>query len=82
MAGKYSRFLHVRHLSRQEEVVALIEALTGRKWNPADVFYGAMRSPEEAEYLRRDALRLDQRLGREWGARVEDDAAKQEIVRP
>lgn len=69
-AGRYSRFLHVRHMLYQDEVVRLIEALTGRDWHPADAMYGSLRSPEDAARLRKDAERLDQRLAREWGPRA------------
>lgn len=69
-AGRYSRFLHVRHMLYASEVVRLIEAVTGRKWNPQDVLYGAFRDPETARRLREDAERLDQRLAREWGPRA------------
>lgn len=86
VAGRYSRLLHVRHLAYQHHVVRLIEALTGTPWEPANVFYGALRSTEYADYLRRDAERLDVRLAHEWGARAERelkaDPAKREIIRP
>lgn len=86
-AGRYCRFLHVRHMTRQEEVVKLIEALTGRTWVPADVLYGAFRSPEQAEDLRKDSESLHQRLAAEWGKRIEaelgiTDTDKREVLRP
>jgi len=85
-AGRYTRFLHIRHMTTQAEVVQLIEAMTGRPWDPADVFYGALRSPEQAEHYRRDEQRLDKRLAKAWGERVDKelglDPAKDERVGP
>jgi len=75
-AGRYSRFLHVRHMIYQYEVVQLIEALTGREWKPEDVLYGAFRSPKEADSLRKDSESLHQRLAREWGPRALRDTNK------
>lgn len=69
-AGRYSRFLHVRHMLYQDEVVKLIEAMTGREWQPADAMYGSLHSPEAAAYLRKDSESLHQRLAREWGPRA------------
>ncbi len=86
-AGRYCRFLHVRHLTKQEEVVRLIEALTGRTFEPKDVLYGALRSPEHAEYLRKDSESLHQRLAAGWGKAGEQalkitDTDKREVLKP
>ncbi len=61
-AGRYSRLVHVRHITTERDVVILIEALTGRAWNAADVMYGAFRSPEDAARLRAENERLDNRI--------------------
>lgn len=58
-AGRYHRFLHVRHLSTAEELVALIEALTGQGWNPAHNHYGSMHTPKRSEAILRDMQRMD-----------------------
>jgi hypothetical protein len=83
-AGRYSRFMHVRYMANQEEVVALIEALTGRPWKSEDVMYGSLRAPEVAARLREDEQRLDKRLAKEWGERVVAaeglDEAKNELI--
>lgn len=63
--GRYARFIHVRHMERRSEVITLIEALTGRRFDPADVLYGSLRSPDQAARLRRDAERLDRRIAAE-----------------
>lgn len=58
--GRYTRLIHIRHLESRQELIAIIEALTGRPFDPADVLYGSLRSPEDAARLRRDAQRIDQ----------------------
>lgn len=32
--GRERKFIHLRHVYEQEEIVALVEALTGAKWEP------------------------------------------------
>ena len=61
-AGRYHRFIHLRHILWQDEVIALVEALTGKPWNPTHVLYGQLWTPEVAERLREDEKRLDRRL--------------------
>ena len=84
-AGRYSRFLHVRHVTEREEVVAIIEALTGRPFVESDCIYGAFHPPEDAERLRADADSLHMRLAKSWGERVEKersiDAAQDTLVK-
>lgn len=62
-AGRYHRFIHVRHLKTTDELIALIEALTGQKWEPANVWYGSLKPPEIAKWLREEReKRLDRQL--------------------
>ncbi len=61
LAGRYHRFIHVRHLHFQHELIAMIEGLTGQKWDPANNHWGSMRTPEDAERIREDAERADRR---------------------
>jgi hypothetical protein len=62
-AGRYHRFIHIRNLRTIGELVQLIEAIAGQKWNPANNLYGSMRKPEDAERIRReDAQRFDRQL--------------------
>lgn len=83
-AGRYSRLIHIRHVSEVEEVVAIIEALTGRPFVQRDCLYGSFRAPEQAARLRADSESLHMRLATSWGERVEKqselDAAKEELV--
>src|SRR5262245_49742886 len=72
---RYSRFLHIRHLRTQESLIHMIWGLTGQVWNPANNFYGGMRTPEHAEYLRKESERLDRRIARDnpWRKAIETD---------
>ncbi len=84
--GRYTRFVHVRHVRDQEEVVTLIAALTGFPFDPANCWYGGYYKPEHAAMLRKDSERLEVRMAREWGKRVEHgtgaDPDKREALRP
>src|SRR6266853_2421226 len=61
-AGRYHRFIHIRYLVFQSELIAIIEGLTGQKFIPENCFYGAMCFPADAERRREEAQRLDRRL--------------------
>ena len=76
-AGRYHRFLHIRHLRVCGDVVNLITALTGANWRPENHVNGCVLRPENAEYRRREAARLDQRIlrgNRKWFGVEEDDS--------
>lgn len=76
-AHLYSRFLHVRHLRFQHEVIALIEGLVGQKWDSTNHLYGSLRTPEQAKRIRESHERLDQRWmreGRPWREIEKDDS--------
>jgi hypothetical protein len=64
-AGRYHRFIHLRHISTRGELIALIEAISGQAWNPSNHLYGSLRTPEQAEGIRRRDQELDRRLTRE-----------------
>lgn len=64
-AGRYHRFIHLRHLTEQGEVIRLVEVLTGFPWRPQDHFYGAVCSPASADRHRRDRDRMDRRMREE-----------------
>lgn len=61
-AGRYSRFLHVRHLKTRREVVLLLNGLVGDEWRPENAFYGRLLTPARAEREREDAKRFDREL--------------------
>lgn len=61
-AGRYHRFIHLRHLFTTEELVQLIEGITGRQWDVANNLYGAMHSPKRAACIRDADQRPDRKL--------------------
>jgi hypothetical protein len=66
-AGRYHRFIHIRHLHTVGELILLIEAITGQGWDPTNNLYGSMRKPEDAERVRKTdalAVRPTDHLGR------------------
>jgi hypothetical protein len=74
-SGRYSRFIHIRTIRYQEDLIKMIEGLTGIEWNPANNLYGAMRTPEQAAHLREKDKRLDQQIvkSRPWRKAIETD---------
>ena len=74
-AGRYSRFLHVRHMKTVDELIRLIEGVTGQTWDIGNNFYGSMCTPKQAERRRREQERLDLRMlqGRKWYDVEKDD---------
>lgn len=68
-AGRYHRFIHLRHIRTCADLIGIIEGITGQAWDPANNRYGAMRSPEDAARIRAEDDRLDRRLrekGHPW----------------
>lgn len=61
-ASKYCRFIHVRRLTWQEELIRLIEGLTGLDLNPNNHLYGAMYAESDAQRIREIEKRLDHQL--------------------
>lgn len=41
--GREHKFLHLRHMYEQSEIVALVEALTGQPWSPTRMGNVAMK---------------------------------------
>lgn len=75
-AGRYHRFIHVRCIFTSEELVKLIEALTGRQWDVANNLYGSMQSPRRAGRIREDQQRMDRELATrgKWYEVEKDDS--------
>jgi hypothetical protein len=61
-AGRYSRFIHVRHLYRTTDIIALVEAITGIGWKPENHFYGQVFTQRRADAIRKEQQRMDVRL--------------------
>jgi hypothetical protein len=82
-AHRYSRFVHVRHLKFQDEVITLIEAITGVPFKVENCMFGALHSQKHADYIRREEHdRLDRQLLRErprWREIEKDDSRGQAL---
>jgi hypothetical protein len=74
-AHRYSRFLHIRHIRFQHELVSMITGLTGLPWKPENHLYGCIRRDEDAERIRRSEQRLDIRCikGEPWKGDITDE---------
>lgn len=76
-AGRYHRFIHVRHLRTQSEIVALVEALSGFPWRPENHQYGSVRCQSCADRWRAEEARRFDIANREsrgkWAEIEKDD---------
>ena len=75
-AGRYHRFIHIRTLQHTSELVALIEGITGQRFDPANCLAGCLRTPEQAARIRTEHVRLDRLLNRSrhpWSEAEKDD---------
>jgi hypothetical protein len=59
---RYSRFIHIRHMRFQREVIRLVEGVTGQDWHPENHRYGYAMTAERALRQRQEDERLDIRL--------------------
>lgn len=75
-SGRYSRFIHVRHIQYTDDVIAIVEGITGQKWDVANNLYGSMRKPEDAARIHAEHERLDRKMMRErpWRETEKDDS--------
>lgn len=72
---RYGRFIHVRHLRWQHEVIALVEVCSGQAWNPANARHGSLHTPEQTARWAEEDKRLDRVLrdsGHPWGEGEKD----------
>lgn len=58
-AHRYHRFIHLRSLATQDELIAIVEAISGQPWNPDHHIYGSVLGPRAMEAHRRTQARLD-----------------------
>jgi hypothetical protein len=61
-AGRYHRFIHLRHLQTRRDVTTLVEAISGRPWTPEHHIYGSLHSPDAADRIRQDLERIDRKM--------------------
>lgn len=61
-AGRYHRFIHVRHLASTGELSTLIGALIGYPFDPNNCSGGVLNTPEAAARIAKIQDRFDQKL--------------------
>src|SRR6266545_627232 len=59
LGGRYSRFIHVRHLRTRLEIIRLVEGVMCRAWKPSNHLYGVLRCDTCAQQVRAEDERLD-----------------------
>ena len=64
-AGRYHRFIHIRHIETVADLTGMIAGLVGRPFDPQHALYGHLYTPEQAARIRQEDQRLDQRLKRD-----------------
>jgi hypothetical protein len=76
-SGRYSRFVHIRHLTHTQEVIAIAEAMSGRKWNPGNHLYGKIFTEQQRKHIEERDRRFDVILVKErpWNDTEGDDSA-------
>ncbi|HUY26195.1 MAG TPA: hypothetical protein VMV27_02140 [Candidatus Binataceae bacterium] len=81
-AHRYSRFLHIRHIRFQDEVIHLVEALSGLPWKPENHIYGSLHAQPQADRIRAEWQRFDLRMlrdGYKWREIEKDDSRGQAL---
>lgn len=75
-AGLYHRFVHVRYLRFTDDLIRLVEGLTGQTWDPQNNWHGVMLHPVHAAQRREERDRLDQKIARQspWYPSEKDGA--------
>lgn len=76
-AGRYSRFIPIRHLSCRGDLIRLVEGITGVIWNPENHLGGSMYTEQGAKRVREIHNRLDHQVlwtRPKWNHLEEDDA--------
>lgn len=66
LAHRYSRFIHIRMISTRQELVAIIEGLTGHRFIAENNLGGSMLTHDEAADWRRRMDRLDVKIAGGW----------------
>jgi hypothetical protein len=82
-AGRYHRFIHIRHLRNQRQLIGIVEAFTGLPWNPANHFYGSVRCDKCAARFRKEEERFDRKLMAEshpWTEQEKDETRSKPLI--
>lgn len=73
---RYSRFIHIRYITKRSELIAMIVGLTGVAWNPENHRRGCLLTAEQAQRDREADERLDRRIMKsiKWRSIEDDDS--------
>lgn len=76
-AGRYHRFIHLRHVREPREVVAIIVALTNTRWKPENHKYGRIMTDEQVAACEERDKRLDIVIAKQrpWYESEKDEAS-------
>jgi hypothetical protein len=83
VAGRYHRFIHVRHMTTTDQVIRLVEAISGLPWNPDNHIYGVVRCTQCANALIGQSNRLDLELLRRsspWTEHEKDESRSRPLI--
>ena len=75
-AGRYHRFIHIRHIETVDDLTGMISGMIGYPFDPANALYGHLYSPVQAAAIRAEDERRDQRMRRDhptWYLPEKDD---------
>lgn len=64
-AGRYHRFIHLRHLKTTGDITDIVSALIGYPFDPKNAQGGTLHTPEQTARMKQEMDRLDQRILRE-----------------
>lgn len=61
-AGRYHRFIHLRHIHTRRDLIRIIEGISGQDWDPSNHIYGNLYKAADAARLRLEIERIDRRM--------------------
>jgi hypothetical protein len=74
-SGRYSRFIHLRHIRTHADLIFILEGIAGTGFSPEHCFGGIWMTPERAARAKGLETRLDRVVMREqpWRCDLPDD---------
>src|SRR6185295_1646866 len=64
-AGRYTRFIHIRHVRTMDEIALLFTGCTCLPWEPINHFFGVAYDQRRADQQRKEQDRFDRRIARD-----------------
>lgn len=74
-AGRYHRFIHLRHIETPRDLVEIISGITGISFDPRLCFGGSFYTPNQMDHILKGRTRVDVELyeGHPWYGEFEKD---------